>query len=139
MRFARCLVPCCLTLLLAFVNQPGAGQTSFGSIVGTVTDPSGASIPAASVTLTNIGTSERRTANSDGSGNFNFVNLLPGNYRVEAQNAGFKLYSREPIRIEVESAVRVDVALQVGDVAETMTVSDQAPLLQTQSGTIGKV
>jgi len=139
MRFARCLVPCCLTLLLAFVNQHSAGQTSFGSIVGTVTDPSGASIPAASLTLTNIGTSERRTANSDGSGNFNFVNLLPGNYRVEVQNAGFKRYSREPIRIEVESAVRVDVALQVGDVAETMTVSDQAPLLQTQSGTIGKV
>ena len=67
------------------------------------------------------------------------MNLLPGNYRVEVQNAGFKRYTREPIRIEVESAVRVDVALQVGDVAETMTVSDQAPLLQTQSGTIGKV
>jgi hypothetical protein len=62
-------------------------------------DPSGASIPAASVTLTNVGTSERRTANSDASGTFNFVNLLPGNYRVEVQNAGFKRYSREPIRI----------------------------------------
>ena len=58
---------------------------------------------------------------------------------LSAQQPGFKRYSREAIRIQVESAVRVDATLQVGDVAEVMTVSDQAPLLQTQSGTIGKV
>lgn len=139
MRLNRYLGPCCLALLFALANFPSFGQTSFGSIVGTVTDPSGAAVPASAVTLTNIGTAERRTANSDSSGNFSFVNLLPGDYRIEVQNAGFKRYNREPIRIEVESAVRVDAALQVGDVAEVMTVSDQAPLLQTQSGTIGKV
>lgn len=114
-------------------------QSSFGSIVGTVADPSGGTIPGATVDLTNTGTSEKRTVTSDSSGNFSFVNVSPGTYRVEVQQPGFKRYSREPIRIEVESAVRVDAALQVGDVAETVTVTDQAPLLQTQSGTIGKL
>ncbi len=128
-----------LLILFAIATRPLAAQTSFGSIVGTVTDPSNASIPGASVILTNIGTSERRSATSDSSGNFSFVNLIPGDYRVEVQNPGFKRYSREPVRIEVESAVRVNAAMQVGDVAETLTVSDQAPLLQTQSGTVGKL
>lgn len=139
MRIVGSIRPCCLFVLLTLANWPILAQTSFGSIVGTVTDPSSASIPGATVTLTNMGTSERRTANTDASGNFSFVNLIPGDYRIEVQNAGFKRYNREPIRIEVESAVRVNAALQVGDVAEVMTVSDQAPLLQTQSGTIGKV
>jgi hypothetical protein len=126
-------------LLFLIAAWPTSAQTSFGSLVGTVSDPSGAAIPGAAVTLTNIGTAERRSAASDASGNFNFVNLIPGDYRIEVRNAGFKRYSREPIRIEVESAVRIDAAMQVGDVAEVLTVSDKAPLLETQSGTIGQV
>src|SRR3954468_6178952 len=117
MRVVRCIRPIFL-LLLAVANLPSFGQTSFGSIVGTVTDPSGAAIGGATVELTNIGTSERRTATTESSGNFNFVNLIPGDYRVNIQQPGFKRYSREPIRIEVGSAVRVDAPLQVGDVAE---------------------
>src|SRR3954467_9062470 len=138
MRVVRCIRPIFL-LLLAIANLPSFGQTSFGSIVGTVTDPSGAAIGGAAVELTNIGTSERRTATTESSGNFNFVNLIPGQYRVAVQQPGFKRYSREPIRIEVGSAVRVDAPLQVGDVAEVTTVTGEAPLLQTESGTIGKV
>ena len=112
-------------------------QTSFGSIVGTVTDATQAPIPGAIVTLTNIGTAERRTAPSDASGNFQFVNLIPGNYRLQVENRGFKRYSREPIRVEVESSVRIDPALELGDVAEELTVSAETPLLQTQNATIG--
>jgi len=138
MRVVRCIRPIFL-LLLAIANLPSFGQTSFGSIVGTVTDPSGAAIGGATVELTNSGTSERRTATTESSGNFNFVNLIPGEYRVDIQQPGFKRYSREPIRLEVGSAVRVDAPLQVGDVAEVTTVTGEAPLLQTESGTIGKV
>src|SRR3954447_8211967 len=138
MRVVRCIRPIFL-LLLAIANLPSFGQTTYGSIVGTVTDPSGAAIAGATVELTNAGTSERRTATSESSGNFNFVNLIPGDYRVNIQQPGFKRYNREPIRIEVGSAVRVDAPLQVGDVAEVTTVTGEAPLLQTESGTIGKV
>src|SRR3954451_11448976 len=130
MRLIRRIGPWCLFLVLfALANLPGRAQTSFGSIVGTVIDPSGAAVAGATVELTNVGTSERRTATSESSGNFNFVNLIPGDYRVNIQQPGFKRYSREPIRIEVGSAVRVDAPLQGGDVAEVTTVTGEAALL----------
>src|SRR5437764_3035901 len=96
----RCLLS--LLLLFALASFPSMAQSSFGSIVGTITDPSGGTIPGATVDLTNTGTSEKRTVTSDSSGNYSFVNVSPGSYRVEVQQPGFKRYSREPIRIEVE-------------------------------------
>jgi len=129
----------CLLALLTLVGRPAVGQTTFGSIVGTVTDPSGGAIPGSGITLTNIGTQERRTAEADATGNYRFVNLISGNYRLQVETAGFKRYSREPIRVEVGSTLRIDPAMQVGDVAETVTVSAETPLLQTQTGTIGSV
>src|SRR5689334_2650361 len=108
---------------------PLYSQTSTGSILGTVTDASGAVLPGASVTLTNTGTSERRTAAADAAGNYQFVNLLPGNYRLEVESRGFKRYNRESIRVEVESSLRIDASMEVGDVAEVLTVSAETPLL----------
>ena len=74
-----------IVLLLATGVAQLEAQTSYGSIVGTVTDPSQSAIPGTTVTLTNIGTSERKTATSDGSGNFQFVNLIPGDYRLDVE------------------------------------------------------
>src|SRR5438874_1950061 len=85
-------------LLIALIATPVSSlkaQTSNGTIVGTVSDATGASIPGAAVTLSNAGTAERKTATSDASGNFQFVNLIPGNYRLEVESRGFKRYSRE--------------------------------------------
>lgn len=123
---------------LASLVPTAWAQTSFGSIVGTVTDPTNATIPGAAVVVTNIGTSERRTAPADASGNFQFVNLIPGNYRLQVESPGFKRYNREPIRVEVEASVRIDAAMQVGDVGEVLTVSAETPLLQTQNATLGE-
>jgi hypothetical protein len=114
-------------------------QTSYGSVVGTIADASHAAIPGASVALTNMGTGDRRTATSDAAGNYQFVNLIPGNYRLDVENRGFKRYSREPIRVEVESTLRIDPVMEVGDVAEVVTVSAETPLLQTQTATIGQL
>jgi hypothetical protein len=127
-------------LLLIGTLPPAAlrAQTSYGSIVGTVTDSTSAAIPGAVVDLTNIGTGERRSVPADAAGNFQFVNLIPGNYRIEVESRGFKRYKREPIRVEVESSVRIDPMMQVGDVAEVLTVSAETPLLQTQNATIGQ-
>src|SRR5580692_5514985 len=95
-----------LTCMSVFC-APLAAQSSYGSIVGTVTDSTGASMPGATLDLTNLATSERRTAESDASGNYQFVNLQPGNYKVDVEKAGFKRMSREQ-EVAVLVTSRVD-------------------------------
>lgn len=126
------------TVALLFPSAVLQAQTSYGSVLGTVTDPTRASIPGAVVALTNMGTAERRTLVADSSGNYQFVNLIPGNYRLDVETRGFKRYVREPIRVEVGASARIDVFMEVGEVAEVLTVSAETPLLQTQTATIGQ-
>jgi len=114
-------------------------QTFYGSIVGTVTDPSTASVRGASVTLTNNGTGEHRTAASGTDGGFQFVNLVPGNYRLDVELHGFKRYTRDAIPVNVEGAVRVDVSMQVGDVNQSVVVEATAPLIQTENAVLSQV
>ena len=131
-KFATALA---ILLLLAALAP---AQTSYGSVVGTVTDATRGAIPNASVALINSGTGDRRTVTTDTAGNFQFVNLIPGLYRLQVENAGFKRYNRESVRVEVESAVRVDPIMEVGDVAEVLTVTAETSLLQTQTATLGQ-
>ncbi len=130
-----------LALCLVWLSTAAAsfGQTFYGSIVGTVTDPSGSDIPGAAVTCTNLGTSERRVAQTDNVGNYRFVNLVPGQYKIEVEQTGFHRFSREPITVEVQSSVRIDVPMQVGDVQQTVEVTAQTPLLQTENTSLGQV
>ena len=114
-------------------------QTFYGSIVGTVTDASGSSVPGATVTLTSPATSQRRVAQSSQDGNYEFVNLIPGRYNVEVEKTGFKRITRNDIEVQVQAAVRVDTALQVGDVGQTIEVTAQTPLLQTETSSLGTV
>ena len=95
--------------------MPLAAQISNGSIVGTITDSTGASVPAASVTLTNLATSDRRTAQTNTDGQFGFVNLLPGQYRVDVEKSGFKRLTQDNIGLTVQATVRLDGVLQVGE------------------------
>ena len=115
------------------------GQTFYGSIIGTVTDVSGASIPLANVVCTNLGTAERRVAQTDGGGNYQFVNLVPGQYKIEIEKPGLRRFVREPITVEVQSAVRIDVPMQVGELTQTIEVTAQTPLLQTENASLGTV
>ena len=114
-------------------------QTFYGSIVGDVKDSSGAAITEAKITLTNTGTGERRTADSDASGGYRFVNLVPGSYRIEIEKTGFKRYTRDQIPVEVEAAARIDASLEVGDVSQAVEVTASAPLLQTENASISQV
>ena len=126
---------------LFLISSPKAiSQTFYGSIVGTVSDSTGAIIPGASVTLTNLGTSDKRTMVSTDSGSYRFVNLVPGKYRVEVEQSGFKRFSREPVVVEVESTVRIDVALEVGELSQTVEVQGEVtPLLQSDTSSLGQV
>lgn len=127
-----------LACLLA-VHTPAPAQATYGSIVGAVTDVSGAVAPGAAATLTNTGTSERRSAVSDESGNYQFVNLIPGRYRLTVELGGFKRWLRDEIAVEVQAAVRIDVRLEVGEVSQVTEVVAQTPLLQTQASSLSQV
>ena len=115
------------------------GQTFYGSIIGTVTDASGAAVPQPNVVSTNLGTAERRVAQTDVGGNYQFVNLVPGQYKVEVAKPGMRRFVREPITVEVQSAVRIDIPMQVGELTQTIEVTAQAPLLQTENASLGTV
>jgi len=79
---------------IAILAAPARSQTFYGSIVGTVTDSSGASIQGATTTLTNIGTGERRVVTTPTDGSYRFVNLVPGSYKLDIEQAGFRRYTR---------------------------------------------
>src|SRR5689334_21463129 len=124
-----------LTTLIA----PLYGQNFYGSVVGTVSDASGASIPGGRASITNGATGERRAVVTDSDGGFRFPNLLPGKYKMEVVQTGFKQYLSDNITVQVESTVRIDVAMEVGDVTQQIEVSAAAPLLQTENASLSQV
>lgn len=135
--YAACLI--FSTMLIACFCGSAHAQTSYGSINGIVTDNSGAVITGANVTLTNSGTSEKQIIPSDNSGIYRFVNLIPGTYRIDIEKSGFKRLTRGPIQVEVQSAIRIDASLQVGDVNQVVEVTAQTPLLQTEQASLSQV
>lgn len=118
---------------------PLSAQTFYGTILGTVTDSSGAGVPGASITLLSPSTGDRRTAETDSSGSYRFINLIPGVYRLEIEKAGFKRQTRDDVNVNVEAALRIDARVEVGDVTQTVEVTAQTPLLQTDSTALSKV
>ena len=114
-------------------------QSTYGSISGTVTDPSGAAVSGANVTLTNVSTSEKRIATSGDDGHFTFVNLFQGQYRLDVEKPGFKHFGRPNVEVQVQQDTRVDAGLTVGQVSETVEVTSETPLLQTETSSLGQV
>ena len=112
-------------------------QTFYGSVVGSVTDNSGAVVAGATVTITNLGTSESRTADTNAAGEYSFVNLVPANYKVDVQAGNFKHFVRQSVAVTVNTTTRVNAVLEVGAATETVEVSTSTPLLQTESGSLG--
>src|SRR6202045_2433352 len=111
----------CAAFIVVFVTLSCLGaraQSTYGAIVGSITDSSGAAITDANVTLTNLGTSEKRSQSSGSDGLFTFVNLFPGQYRIDVEKAGFKHFTRTPITVEVHQSVRIDAPLQVGEATQ---------------------
>src|SRR6266849_5724977 len=128
----------CLSLAAVFAPRLSA-QTAYGSIAGTVADSSGAAISDAQVTLTNTNTAEKREQPSGTDGLYSFVNLLPGRYRVDVEKTGFKRVSRPEVIVEVGQVVRIDLALQVGEVSQRIEVTGETPQLQVETSSLGQV
>src|SRR5579871_6628338 len=119
-----------LTGMLAFA------QSDRGTITGTVADPAGAVVANAMIEVKNIETGVLSQAASTLTGNFTLAQLPAGNYEMSVTAPGFKKYVRQNIVIEVLQTARLDVALEVGAATESVTVTDQVSLLNTESGEV---
>src|SRR5438094_3384134 len=98
------------------------GQT-FGEVTGRVTDTSGAVIPGASITLSNVNTNAVRNVVSTETGAYRFPSVAPGSYRLKTELPGFKAALSEQFEVQVQQVLRLDVVLQVGQVSETIEVA----------------
>ena len=125
--------------MLIFGAASVYGQSTYGTVAGSVADTSGAAVTDATVTLTNLGTSEKRTQTSGPDGLFTFVNLFPGQYRIDVEKPGFKHFVRTPITVEVQQSSHIDATLQVGEVSQVIEVTSETPLLQSETSSLGQV
>ena len=126
-------------LVLLLSALPLRGQAVKASLVGAITDSSGAVVPGADITITEVNTNFSRSATTNESGYYVFSNLNPGVYRVEAKLTGFKTAVKDKVEVLVNTTVRADLQLQPGAISEVVTVSaEAAPLLQTDRSDIGR-
>ena len=127
---------CAITLLAMCAGAGALRAQSTGTISGFVTDPTGAVIPGAPVTATLVDQQVTRTAQSNESGFYIFNAMLPGNYTLAAEKAGFQRLVRTEVNLTVNQNLRVDLALKVGQANETVTVNAEVPLVDTRSATL---
>jgi len=135
MRVSRPLLLTAFTMLL--LSVAALAQSTAGRILGTVTDQSGAAVSGATVAVTDVQRGTTRTVTTDESGAYVVPNLQPGAYKVHVEAKGFKTVERLNVGIEVATDVRVDFALQPGQVSETVTITEEVPLINTTSATLG--
>jgi Carboxypeptidase regulatory-like domain len=132
-----CSIFVCVVLLFA-CTTPSLAQTSeTGALTGTVTDPSGAVISGAAVTVTNIGTGQSRTTTTDANGSYKFSLLPPGNYSARFAAAGFKTAQVPSVTVNVTETPVLNRSLEVGAQSEQITVESTTETIQTQNATNG--
>src|ERR1044071_3500329 len=127
---------CTLFLLATLCAGIAFSQAVSASIVGVVTDASGAVVASAKVTITETNTGVNRAMVTNESGNYTFSNIPPGMYTVTVEQPGFKKDVRGPFNVNVDSTARVDAQLQPGNVSETIEVSAEAAVLKTDRSDI---
>src|SRR5271165_5685203 len=128
-----------LLLLGIFLAATALASGPTGTITGTVTDPSGAVITKARITVRNEATNAVRNAETNGDGDFTVALLPPGRYEVTAENAGFRKSIFSDVTVDVDQTVRADFALEVGAATEEVRVKDTPPAIQTDTSTLGQV
>src|SRR5271168_1263274 len=117
-------------------TQIAEAQVLFGSLVGNVTDPSGAGVPGAAVKITESQTNVSRTGVTNESGSYTISTVPAGHYQVEIAKEGFRGFVTSNIEVNQNNVVRIDAQLQVGAQAERVEVSAEAALLQTDRADI---
>jgi hypothetical protein len=115
------------------------GQTTYGSIVGTARDPSGAVIVGARVTVTNVGTAVKVTQATNDVGAYSFTTLFPGQYTIHAEMQGFQSVDIRDIQLQVNQTLRFDLSMQLGQVSQRIEVSATLAALATDTSDVGEV
>ena len=115
------------------------GQTITAKVVGTVTDPSGAAIPVATAAITNVETNQARTTTTNAVGNYEFSFLPIGSYTLSVEADGFQKASVSQFDLAVDQVARINVPMEVGAVTDSIEVSAEAVVLQTEDATVGTV
>jgi len=126
-----------LAVLVCVISACGWSQIITSSIVGNVTDASGGAVPEAQITVANTGTGITFKTVADSSGAYSVPNLQFGTYEVTATKPGFKTFRTSGIQVQASQSVRVDIQLAVGEAQQSVTVTGEATLVQTESPTIG--
>ena len=125
------------SVLLALAGATAAYAQLTAQITGTISDSSGAHIPGADITLTNQNTGIRWESKTNQAGAYAVPLLQPGNYRINVQSQGFKALTRTEIQLGVAQTAKLDFTLEVGAAAESIEVTDKAPLLDSGTNAIG--
>jgi hypothetical protein len=122
-----------LFFLLSFGVDRASAQFDTATVVGTVRDASGAVVPDAKVTLTNVATGVSQTRNTTAEGNYEFAAVRPGEYLVTGEKAGFSIALADNVQVQVAARMRVDLQMAVGQVTERVVVTAASPLVQTDN------
>lgn len=125
-------------ILAGLCASPVFSQT-LGEITGHVSDSSGASVPAATITLTDVATNGIRNTMSTDAGDYTFPSVPPGFYNVRTAHSGFKATESKNVEVQVQQTVRLDFTLEVGQVNQSVEVSATADLLQSENASMGTV
>jgi hypothetical protein len=140
MKGDRWCVRVCLGLaLLLFVSASAGAQVGGGALAGNVADQADAGVPGAIVTVTAVATNLSRTTVTGVAGNYLFSGLRPGEYTVRVELGGFRTLTREGLQLTTGETVRVDLQLSVGGVTEAVSVTADAPLLRSETSSLGQV
>ena len=127
------------TLILVIHAVPAHAQAVTGTLLGTVSDASGGAVPGATVTATETQTNVKRSATTNEIGQYLFASLLNGTYVVETELQGFKKVVRPGVKVDVNTTIRVDMKLEVGQMNEAVSVVAESPLLQTDRTDTGRL
>jgi len=128
-----------LIATLCAIPSSASAQAVTGTLLGNITDSSGAAVPGVTVTATEVDTTVSRTAVSNEAGHYTFPSIQNGKYTITAELQGFKKVSRPNIEVAVNTTVRVDLTLEVGAVTEAVNVSAESPVLQTDRTDTGRI
>jgi len=122
--------------MLLMLLMPAHGQSTFGSVLGTVKDASGSVVQKATVKLINIDENTSRTLTTNDNGDYEAVNTKPGRYRVEISATGFQTFTTSEILLAARQTIRVDAALRSGQVTEQVSITTTAGAITTETQTI---
>ena len=139
MNLALSVATFALVFLLVCSSTLGSAQAGRGGLNGLVTDPSGAAVPGAKVTLLNTATGLTEQSTSTSGGNYTFVSLNPGTYQVTANAQGFETVVQKNVNVSVDQVTVANIKLRVGAVTEVVTITETADLIEASNSTVGQL